>query len=139
MKRMIIKIAKFSLAALLAAAAADFTWAYIETHPFGHGLSYRVEYSGAYGGATIYVGQPDIETSYNGNDGFAWEVKPVQITKQLAVLDVRVRHFDHAATFDEMRAQLQTEPLQRLTLRSDEKIRIAAPDGATVSLTGSIL
>ncbi|HET9401678.1 MAG TPA: hypothetical protein VFO34_12080 [Candidatus Acidoferrales bacterium] len=140
MKQMILKVAKYSLATLLAAVAVHFTWAYIETHPFGHGLSYRVEQpGGGYGGATVYVGQPDIQTYLNGDDGFAWEIKPVQITKQLAVLDFRVRHFNHAATFEEMRAQLQTEPLQRLALRSDQKISIATPDGLTISLTGSIL
>ena len=139
MKRM-LKIARYSLATLLAAAAALFIWDYIATHPLGHVLQYRVEQpGGGYGGATVYVGQPDIQTYLNGNEGYAWEIKPVQITEQLAVLDFRVKHFDHAATFEEMRAQLQMEQLKRLTLRTDQKIRIAAPDGATVSLSGSIL
>lgn len=140
MQRMILRGAKYSLATLLAAAAALFIWDFIATHPFGHGFNYRVaQPGGGYGGATVYVGQPDVQTYLSGDDGFAWEIKPVQITEQMAVLDFRVRHFNHAVTFDEMRVQLQTEPLQRLTLRSDEKIRIAAPDGATVSLSGSIL
>ena len=55
----------------------------------------------------VYVGDPVTEKSFNGDQGYAWEFRPISISEHQAVIDFRVKHFDYFAPAADMRAQLK--------------------------------
>ena len=65
---------------LLVLGVLVFIWNYIAVHPRGPLLDYRVETARGSAGAVIAVDRPDSETFFNGNEGYAWEIKPVSIS-----------------------------------------------------------
>ena len=115
-----------------------FIWDYISVQRFGLSLRYRVHAGPGGGGAMVSVGWPDSETFFIGDQGYAWEIRPISISECQAVIDFRVKHFDHFAPAADVRAQLKQSEFRRLILRPEQLLTIEAPDGATVSLSGSI-
>ena len=122
---------------LLALVIGVFVWDYVAVHPWGRSLAYRVETRQGSGGAVVSVGGPDTETFFNG-EGYAWEIRPISISGSQAVVDFRVKHFNYFAPASDMRLQLKDSEFRRLTLRHKQPLSIEAPDGARVSISGSI-
>ena len=123
---------------LLALVVFVFIWDYISVQRFGLSLRYRVQAAQGGGGAMVSVGWPDSETFFIGDQGYAWEIRPISISECQAVIDFRVKHFDHFAPAADVRAQLKQSEFRRLILRPEQPLTIQAPDGAKVSLSGSI-
>ena len=126
-------------ATLLALTVGIFIWDYLAVHPLGPSLWYRVDVpKGGFGAALVSVGGPDTQTSFDGNEGYAWEIRPISIRGNQAVVDFRVKHFNYAAPHADMLAQLEESAFQRLILRPKQPLTVDAPDGTRVSLSGTI-
>ena len=126
-------------ATLLALAVGVFIWDYIAVHPWAPKLWYRVDVpSGGYGAAMVSVGGPDTQTSFDGKDGYAWEMRPISISGKQAVVDFRVKHFNYSAPHPDMLAELAESRFHRLILRPEQTLTVEAPDGAKVSLSSTI-
>ena len=126
-------------ATLLALAVGLFIWDYIAVHPLGPTLWYRVDVpGGGYGAAMVSVGGPDTQTSFDGKEGYAWEMRPISISGNQAVVDFRVKHFNSPAPQADRLAQLAESEFHRLILRPKQPLTVQAPDGVKVSLSGTI-
>ena len=125
-------------ATLLTLAVGVFIWDYIAVHPLGPSLFYHVETPHGKGGAVVSVGGPDTAGFTNGNEGYVWEIRPMSISASQAVIDFRLRHFNYSVTFASMRAELAQSEFRHLILRPKQSLTVEAPDGAKVSLSGTI-
>lgn len=123
---------------LIALVVVVSIWDEITVHPWGPLLHYRVETAHGYDRGWVAVGWPDTEASFDGKEGYAWEIRPISISRNQAVIDFRVEHFDHFAPLDDMHAQLKQSAFRRLVLRPEQLLTLEAPDGSKLSLTGSI-
>lgn len=123
---------------LIALGVVVFIWDYIAVHPCGPLLDYRVETVDGSAGAVVSVGGPDSETEFNGNEGYAWEIRPISISESQAVVDFRLMHFKYFAPAADIRAQLKQATFRRFTLSPMQPLTVEAPDGAKLSLSGSI-
>jgi hypothetical protein len=124
--------------ALLALVVVVFIWDEITAHPWGPLLYYCVETGDGCNRGWVAVNSPDTETYFDGKEGYAWEIKPISISGSQAVIDFRVKHFDHFAPAADMDAQLEQSEFRRLIVRPEQPLTIEAPDGAKLSLTGSV-
>lgn len=120
---------------LLTLAAFLFIWDEITVHPWGPLVHYCVETGHGCNRGWVALHWPDTETSFDGKEGYAWEIKPISISRRQAVIDFRVKHFDHFAPGAEMRAQLEQSEFRRLIVRPEQPLTVEAPDGAKLSLT----
>lgn len=122
----------------LALAIGAYIWAYIAVHPLRPSLWYNVDTGRGQSAALVSVGGPDTAGFSNGNEGYVWEIRPISISPSQAVIDFRLKHFNYSAPFANMRAELAEFPFRRLILRPKQPLSIEAPDGAKVSLSGTI-
>lgn len=122
---------------LLALEAFLFIWDEITVHPWGPKLyfSYCVETGHGCNRGWVARHCPDTETSFDGKEGYAWEIKPISISGSRAVIDFRAKHFDHFAPAADMRRQLGQSEFRRLIVRPEQPLTVEAPDGAKLSLT----
>ena len=123
---------------LLGLAAGAFIWAYIAVHPWGPSLWYRVETPHGDSAALVTVGGPDTAGFNNGNEAYVWEIRPLSISESQAVIDFRVKHFKYAVPYADMRVQLADSEFRRLILLPKQPLALEAPDGAKLSLSGTI-
>ena len=119
-------------------AVGVFIWDYIAVHHRGPWLFYQVETPHGNGGAVVTVGGPDTAGFANGNEGHTWEIRPISIGESQAVIDFRVKHFNYPAPSADMRAQLAESEFHRFILHGKQPLMLEAPDGATLSLSGTI-
>lgn len=125
-------------ATLLAIAVGVFIWDYIAGHPLGPSLWYSVDTEKGHSAALVSIGGPDTAGFTNENEGYVWEIRPISISPSQAVIDFRLKHFSHSAPYADMRAELGQSEFRRLILRPKQPLTVEAPDGAKVSLSGTI-
>jgi hypothetical protein len=125
---------KIVLVVLLAAAGGLFVFDYMEVH-FKPAVRYQLEILGGRSMALVYRGEADDQYYFSGNTGYAWEVKPLQIDKYGAVLDVRIKKMDRITGMDEARQELKSVESQRLSLKPGQSVTIGANDGTPAVLT----
>ena len=133
-----IAIAKAIGATLLALAVGVYLWAYIAVHPLGPSLWYSVDAAQGHSAALVKIGGPDTAGFTNGNEGYVWEIRPISISPSQAVIDFRLKHFNYSAPFANMRGELAQSQFRRLILHPKQPLTVEAPDGAKVSLSGTI-
>lgn len=122
---------------LLTLVVFAFIWDEITAHPWGPKLyfSYCVETGDGCNRGWVAVNWPDTETSFDGKKGYAWQIKPISISGSEAVINFRVKHFDHFAPAADMRRQLEQSEFRRLIVRPEQPLTVEGPDGAKLSLT----
>jgi len=129
------RVVKIVLVVVLASAGGLFIFDYVQTHPFGPAVRYQLETAGGRAMALVHLGEPDAGYCFIGNDGYVYEVKPVQISESEAVLDIRIKHLNHVIVgIDAARQELKNVEPHRFTLPSGQSINVPIEGGTSAVL-----
>lgn len=126
---------KILLAVILAPALAIAAWCYLSARPLGPAMQYRMEVKGGRNTEVLHLGEPDTELIFNGNEGYVWQLTPIQIGKSDAVVELRIEHLDHNVAFEAARQELQHVQPRRVTLHLEQPLSIPVDGGAPTLLT----
>jgi hypothetical protein len=130
------RVVKTVVAFLLVTLGGLITFDYLAAHTFGPAVRYQLETTAGRSSALVQLGEPDDGYLFNGNDGYVWEVKPVQIGESGAVLDIRIRHLDHTIVgMDEARQGLKNVEAHRFTLPAGQSINVTIEGAKPAVLT----
>jgi hypothetical protein len=139
MLQKILNHRKELLAVLIASIAGVFVFDYFSVHRFGPALSYKMEVAGCRGTAIAHLREPVADVVFDGNNGYAWEIKPVRLDKREALVELRIKHLSQPVGLDAARNQLKYVQTLFLALRPGQPVIIPIEGGAPAILSGSVL
>lgn len=126
------------LAVFIAAMAAVFVFDYFSVHPFGPALSYKMEVAGMRSASFAHLRESVADVVFNGNNGYAWEIRPVRLDKREALVELRIKHLTQPVGIDAARYQLKYVQTIFLALRPGQPVNIPIAGGAPATLSGSV-
>ena len=91
------------------------------------------------GGNPLEIGQPDVETAFSGNEGYAWKIEVLRIADKEVTLRLQIKHFTQQLDLDTIRKELGKITAQQIDYLPGRQLTIPVDGGGTVKLRGTVV
>jgi hypothetical protein len=102
-------------------------------------FKYQVIAPGLIGGGSMRAGQSDVQTTFNGDDGYGQKIEVVSVASDAVVLRLRLKHFNHHLDQEAVQKELDRVAPEEITYVPGQEVEVPVDGSAPAVLRGSVV